>query len=222
MCRSSCRKRRHGVRCYHHSEPAYQQTLTSGGKRVLLMDPCQKIAMLASNDAHASPHICSAQGAELWYSKYVLKGRLNITLRSKVYRSWAKCVMASETKQWRHFFHSTSTVEIHPPCNPVALPMDPNFLFEHLTDLHPHVDDLEMEYRKIVGELLYLAMYTHPDIAHTVMCLNAFNSWRLSVMKRTDRLFPELADSQLELSCVCQQLCFLFSALFILPSQSCN
>lgn len=61
-------------------------------------------------------------------------------------------------------------------CNPVALPMDPSFPFGRPTDLHPHVDNLESEYHKIVGELLYLAMYTRPDIAHTVMRLAQQNA----------------------------------------------
>jgi len=61
-------------------------------------------------------------------------------------------------------------------CNPVTLPMDPNFPFGRPTDLHPHVDDLESEYCKIVSELLYLAMYTRPDIAHAVMRLAQNNA----------------------------------------------
>jgi len=61
-------------------------------------------------------------------------------------------------------------------CNPITLPMDPNFLFGCLTDVHPHIDNLATEYQKIVGELLYLAMYTHPDIAHTIMHLAQHNT----------------------------------------------
>lgn len=60
-------------------------------------------------------------------------------------------------------------------CNPVALPMDPNFPFGRPTDLFPDVDDLQTEYRKLVGELLYLAMYTRPDIALTIMRLAQHN-----------------------------------------------
>jgi len=51
-------------------------------------------------------------------------------------------------------------------CNSVTLPMDPHFLFGHDTDLHPHIKDLP----------LYLAMYTHPDIAVSVMKLAQHNS----------------------------------------------
>lgn len=61
-------------------------------------------------------------------------------------------------------------------CNPVALPMDPNFPFGRSTDVYPHVDELETEYRKLVGELLYLAMYTRPDIAFAVMRLTQHNA----------------------------------------------
>jgi hypothetical protein len=61
-------------------------------------------------------------------------------------------------------------------CNPVSLPMDPNFPFGRPTDVHPHIDNLDTKYHKLVGELLYLAMYTRPDIAHTIMRLAQNNS----------------------------------------------
>jgi hypothetical protein len=60
-------------------------------------------------------------------------------------------------------------------CNTVSLPMDANFPFGRPTDVFPHVDDLQTEYRKLVGELLYLAMYTRPDIALTIMRLAQYN-----------------------------------------------
>ena len=56
-------------------------------------------------------------------------------------------------------------------CNPVHLSMDPNHPFGRNTDLHPSI-----EYCKLVGELLYLAMYTRPGIAVAVMKLTHYNS----------------------------------------------
>lgn len=61
-------------------------------------------------------------------------------------------------------------------CNSVMLPMDPHFPFGRDTDMHPHIENLTSEYRKVVGELLYLAMYTHPDIAIAVMKLVQHNA----------------------------------------------
>jgi hypothetical protein len=61
-------------------------------------------------------------------------------------------------------------------CNPVSLPMDPTFPFRCPMDIFPHVEDLPTEYRKLVGELLYLAMYTCPDIVLTVMHLSQHNA----------------------------------------------
>lgn len=61
-------------------------------------------------------------------------------------------------------------------CNPVSLPMDPNFPFGRPTDVFPHVPDLPTEYCKLIGELLYLAMYTCPDIALSVMRLSQYNT----------------------------------------------
>ena len=61
-------------------------------------------------------------------------------------------------------------------CNPVSLPMDPVFPFGRDADTVPHIDNLQSEYRKLVGELLYLAMYTRPDIALAVMRLAQHNS----------------------------------------------
>lgn len=55
--------------------------------------------------------------------------------------------------------------------NPVSLPMDPNQPFGRDTDVYPDVADLEHAYRKIVGELTYLATCSRPDIAQAVQRL---------------------------------------------------
>jgi hypothetical protein len=60
-------------------------------------------------------------------------------------------------------------------CNPVSLPMDPTFLYGRPDDVFPHVNDLQTGYHKLIGELLYLAMYTRPDIALIVMRLAQHN-----------------------------------------------
>ncbi|KIK95342.1 hypothetical protein PAXRUDRAFT_778507 [Paxillus rubicundulus Ve08.2h10] len=54
--------------------------------------------------------------------------------------------------------------------------MDPVFPFGKDTDLHPDVPSLSSAFPKLVGELLYLALLTRPDIAHTVMTLAQFSS----------------------------------------------
>jgi hypothetical protein len=61
-------------------------------------------------------------------------------------------------------------------CNPVSLPMDPSFPFGHDTDMHPDISNLETEYCKLIGELLYLTMYMHPDIALAIMKLSQHNA----------------------------------------------
>jgi hypothetical protein len=61
-------------------------------------------------------------------------------------------------------------------CNSVTLPMDPHLLFGCEMDLYPQIENLTSEYRKLVGELLYLTMYTCPNIAVTVMKLAQYNS----------------------------------------------
>jgi hypothetical protein len=53
--------------------------------------------------------------------------------------------------------------------------MDPNFPFGCPTNVHPHIKDIQTKYQKLVGELLYLMMYTHPDIVLTIMHLAQHN-----------------------------------------------
>jgi hypothetical protein len=53
--------------------------------------------------------------------------------------------------------------------------MDPTFPYGQPDDVFPHVDNLQTGYHKLVSELLYLAMYTCPDIALTVMRLAQHN-----------------------------------------------
>jgi hypothetical protein len=54
-------------------------------------------------------------------------------------------------------------------CNSVSLPMDFTFPYGHVTDVFPHIDNLQTKYHKLVSKLLYLAMYTCSDIALTIM-----------------------------------------------------
>jgi hypothetical protein len=61
-------------------------------------------------------------------------------------------------------------------CNSVTLPMDPHFPFGRDTDIYPHLENLTSEYQKFVGKLLYLAMYTRPDITVAMMKLAQHNN----------------------------------------------
>lgn len=61
-------------------------------------------------------------------------------------------------------------------CNPVLLPMDPKFPLGWPTNVFPHIANLSTEYCKLIGELLYLAMYTRPDIALSIMRLSQYNA----------------------------------------------
>jgi hypothetical protein len=82
-------------------------------------------------------------------------------------------------KLWMHQMdYITYLLEEHGMlgCNSDTLPMDPHFPFGQDTDMHPHIENLTSEYCKLVGELLYLAMYTRPNIAIVVMKLAQHNS----------------------------------------------
>lgn len=61
-------------------------------------------------------------------------------------------------------------------CHPINLPMDPKFPFSRETNVHPFVEDLHAEYHKLIGELLYLALYNRPDIAVAMMRLAQYNA----------------------------------------------
>ncbi|KIJ04329.1 hypothetical protein PAXINDRAFT_22385 [Paxillus involutus ATCC 200175] len=54
--------------------------------------------------------------------------------------------------------------------------MDPAFPFGKDTNLHPDIPSLSSAFPMLIGELLYLALLTHPDIAHTIMTLAQFSS----------------------------------------------
>ena len=59
-------------------------------------------------------------------------------------------------------------------CHPVLLPMDPNhpFLRDEDAAKLPEILDISSLYPKLIGELLYLSVCTHLDIAHAVQCLS--------------------------------------------------
>jgi hypothetical protein len=61
-------------------------------------------------------------------------------------------------------------------CNPVLLPLDANFPFGRPSDIHPVVPNLASSFRKLVGELLYLAVCTRPDISYSVNTLAQFSA----------------------------------------------
>jgi hypothetical protein len=61
-------------------------------------------------------------------------------------------------------------------CNPVQLPLNPNHPFGQPSDTYPAIPNLQSQYRKIVGELLYLTICTCPDIAFAVNSLAQWNS----------------------------------------------
>ena len=59
-------------------------------------------------------------------------------------------------------------------CHPVLLPMDPNHPFLRDEDAAKLLDipDISSLYPKLIGELLYLLVCTHPDIVHAVQRLS--------------------------------------------------
>lgn len=61
-------------------------------------------------------------------------------------------------------------------CNPVHLPLDPHHPFGKPTDSPAKVENLPSAFRKLVGELLYLAVCTRPNISYAVNSLAQHNS----------------------------------------------
>ena len=55
-------------------------------------------------------------------------------------------------------------------CHPVVLPVDPTYTFlsNDVAAKLPDIPDLPSLYPKLIGELLYLSICTHPDITHAV------------------------------------------------------
>jgi hypothetical protein len=61
-------------------------------------------------------------------------------------------------------------------CNPILLPLDANFPFGRPSDIHPVIPNLASNFRKLIGELLYLAICTRPDISYSVNSLAQFSA----------------------------------------------
>jgi hypothetical protein len=61
-------------------------------------------------------------------------------------------------------------------CNPVRLPLDSHHPFGKLHDTHDDIENLPSKFRKLIRELLYLAVCTCPDISYAVNSLAQHNS----------------------------------------------
>jgi hypothetical protein len=61
-------------------------------------------------------------------------------------------------------------------CNPVSMPMDPVHPFGRPGDSYPHVPDLTSAFQTMNGRLLFLSLFTRPDICYAVNRLTQFNA----------------------------------------------
>lgn len=61
-------------------------------------------------------------------------------------------------------------------CNPVHLPLEANHPFGRDSDTYDDIPNLAMCYRKLIGELLYLAVCTRADITFSINSLAQHNS----------------------------------------------
>jgi hypothetical protein len=61
-------------------------------------------------------------------------------------------------------------------CSPVRLPADPKTPLGDPMAQYPNIPDLRSAYLKIVGELIYLSINTHPNISYIVNALAQHNS----------------------------------------------
>lgn len=56
-------------------------------------------------------------------------------------------------------------------CNPVCLPLNSHYPFGKPDDIYETIPNLPTLFRKLIGELLYLAICMHPDISYAMNSL---------------------------------------------------
>jgi hypothetical protein len=61
-------------------------------------------------------------------------------------------------------------------CNPIHLPLNPHHPFGKPDNVYELIPNLLTQFRKLIGELLFLAVCTHPDISNAVNALAQHNS----------------------------------------------
>ncbi|KIK18677.1 hypothetical protein PISMIDRAFT_14173 [Pisolithus microcarpus 441] len=95
-------------------------------------------------------------------------GPVSLYLGIKIERRWETCeVWIHQESYIDHLCEEYGLEE----ANLVSLPMDPSHPFGQEMDIFPDILDLAHAYRKIVGELTYLATCSRPDITQAVQCL---------------------------------------------------